>query len=362
MKIKECRICGNKQLIKIGSLGKIAISNFTEKPEVGKKYPLELVYCEECTLLQLAHNTPRHLLYRDYWYESHLNPVIVKDLKEIAEYGRGSHIDIGANDGTLLQHSKATVKVAIDPANIKPQGVDYWLQTYWEYVNFSGKGDIITAIACLYDLPDPNSFIRNILWHLKPDGVFIAQLMTLQPMIENNDVGNICHEHLEYYSYKSLVRLYEKNGLEIFKVEKNAINGGSYRLFSRHYQSGSIDYPEQTYGVKELQSFFARVEENKQMMAKFFLDGQNIYGYGASTKANTILQYYGNPKLKAIVDINPGKLGRYTIASKIPIIDTIPNDCEYLWVFPYGFLDYFKQKEKAYKGKWVTSIPEFKIC
>lgn len=361
MKIKRCRICNNTNLVQIGSLGSISISNFTRVPRKGSKHPLELVYCESCMLPQLAHNTPRRLLYKNYWYESRLNPVIAEDLKEIAGESKGVvHIDIGANDGTLLKYSKARQKIAVDPSNITPDGFTR-IQDYWENVN-TEPADTITAIACLYDLPDPNKFMRNVKAHLKSDGVFIAQMMTLHPFIRNNDVGNICHEHLLYFSYKSLVRLFEQNGLEIYKVEENNINGGSYRIFARHKQKGSIEFKEKQYTVKKLQDFFRQIEKNRADTLQF-LRGKSIYGYGASTKANTILQYYqiDNRLLKGIVDINPNKKGRFTIGTKIPIIDAIPEDCEYLLVFPYGFIDYFKSKEKDYKGKWITVIPKFKI-
>lgn len=356
MRIQRCRVCNNQKLVKIGSLGNIAISNFTKTPQKGKKYPLELIYCKNCTLLQLAHNTPRRLLYEDYWYQSHINPVIVANLKEIAKVCIGTHIDIGANDGTLLKYSKAKHKIAVDPSNIKPDGFK-WIKEYWENVKTS-KADTITSIACLYDLSNPNKFIKNVKLHLRPKGVFIAQLMTLEPFIENNDVGNICHEHLLYFSYKSLVRLYEQNGLEIYKVEKNGINGGSYRIFGRHYQKGSISFREKTYGVKELKEFFERIEVNKRKMIEF-MNTHNVVGFGASTKMGTIVQYYKTGP-KVIVDVDPKKIGKYTIDGSI-IVDKIPEGTEYLWVFPYGFIDYFKKKEGNYKGKWVTTIPNFKI-
>lgn len=360
MRIKRCRICHNKELVKIGSLGKIAISNFTDTPQKGKKYPLELVHCRECGLLQLSYNTTRRLLYKNYWYKSHINPVIVANLKEIAKESKGVHIDIGANDGTLLNYSKAKIKIAVDPSNIKPDGFK-WVQDYWENVTIT-SADTITAIACLYDLPNPNKFMQNVTAHLKPNGVFIVQLMTLHPFIENSDVGNICHEHLLYFSFNSLVRLYEQNRLEIYKVEENDMNGGSYRIFARHYKKGSIKFKEKEYTISDLKDFFKRIEKNKKDLI-YFLKGKSVYGYGASTKANTILQYYNvyDRLLKGIVDINPDKKGRYTIGTKIPVIDKIPDDCKYLWVFPYGFIDYFKKKEKNYQGKWITSIPEFKI-
>jgi NDP-4-keto-2,6-dideoxyhexose 3-C-methyltransferase len=360
MKINSCRICNNKGLIEIGSLGNIAISDFTEKPKRGVRLPLTLVFCPSCTLLQLDLNIPRHLLYKNYWYQSHLNPVIDNDLREIAGQTKGdSIIDIGSNDGTLLSYSQAKIKIAVDPSNIQPIGHNIiWVQDYWENVKLH-KADTITSIACLYDLPDPNAFIKNVKDHLETGGIFIAQLMTLQPMIEQVDIGNICHEHLEYYSYKSLVRLYEQNGLEIYKVEANNINGGSYRLFARHLDKGSVVYNETEYSVDDLKEFFRKVEKNKKDM-KQFAKGKTIYGFGASTKGNTILQYYG-VKVKGIVDVNPQKLGKYTVETGIPIISDIPKDCQYLWVFPYGFLSFFMDKEKDYKGKWIVTMPEFKI-
>jgi NDP-4-keto-2,6-dideoxyhexose 3-C-methyltransferase len=358
MRITHCRVCQHKDLVKIGSLGAIAISDFTKKPEDNPKYPLELVYCENCTLLQLAHNMDRDILYKNYWYESHINPVIVNNLKDIAGYVKGDiHIDIAGNDGTLLAFSKAKRKISVDPSNILPHDCQ-WIQDYWENVTLSIKADTITAIACLYDLPDPNAFIKNVTSHLAPDGTFIAQLMTLTPFIEQNDVGNICHEHLLYFSYKSLVRLYEQNGLEIYKVEENGINGGSYQIFARHYKTGSIMFSEKEYDTAALQAFFKRIEENKQKLVDFAKD-HKIVGFGASTKMGTIVQYYGYTP-EVIVDANPNKTGTYTVGGA-KVVETIPEGTEYLWVFPYGFLDFFRKKEKAYTGKWIVTMPDFKI-
>jgi NDP-4-keto-2,6-dideoxyhexose 3-C-methyltransferase len=363
MKITQCRVCHNKELIYIGTLGNIAISDFTKKPKEGDKYPLELVYCEECTLLQLNHTAPRDLLYKDYWYKSALNQKIVNDLGVIASYAGQTIIDIGSNDGTLLDAvDPCSYRIAVDPSNIKPEGADEWINDYWENVK-TDMADTITAIACLYDLPDPNAFIANVKGHLKPDGLFIAQLMTLQPMIEMNDVGNICHEHLEYYSYKSLVRLFEQNGLEIFRVEENDMNGGSYRVFARHKtEVGSIHFVETEYTADDLRVFFVRVEQNKEDFLAHITMGE-VYAYGASTKGNTILQYYGlTPEyIPAIIDINKDKIGKHAISSGIQVINYIPEHAEFLWVLPWGFVDYFQQKEKGYKGKWITTTPEFKI-
>ncbi len=358
--IKKCRICGGVKLVKVGDVGKVPISDFTDKPKKTRKFPLELVFCPKCTLLQLAHNCPRDLMYKNYWYESGINQAIVDDLKSIALHGRGTHIDIGCNDGTLLKHSKATTKIGVDPSNIEPKYLDegdLYINTYWEDAK-TEKAHVITAAGCLYDLPNPNSFIKNIKRHLFEDGIFISQFQSLAKMLELNDVGNICHEHLEYYSYKSLVYLFEKNGLEIFKVEKNDMNGGSYRVFARHYTKGSIKIKEKNYVLKDFKDFFARMDASRKAFQKWAVD-KKIVGYGASTKAGTMVAYFGfGPKV--VVDVNPKKAGKYTNWGA-SIVKEIPKDTEYLWVFPYGFLNFFIKKEKKYKGKWVTTIPKFKV-
>lgn len=365
--ITQCRVCGEKKLQIIGSLGNIALSDFTITPQDGKKFPLVLVFCEFCGLLQLRDNPPLDEMYKErYWYESGINPMIVSDLKEIAEYVTkrgGIAVDIGANDGTLLSFVKApvTYKIAVDPAkNLRikcEQYCDEYHNEYWS--GLSIKVDTITAIAMLYDLEDPNKFIQDVKKSLNHDGVFIAQLMTLAPMIENNDIGNVCHEHIEYYSYKSLVRLFEQNGLEIFKVEVNKVNGGSYRLFAKHYKQPSVIFHEKEYSYVDYMMFIAKVQENKKNMVEFLGKNKNqVFGFGASTKGNTILQYYGITKdlLPVIIDKNPNKNGRFTINTKIPILSQ--GSAKYYWALPWGLLESFSVKE----GRFVVSTPEFKIC
>lgn len=382
-RIKICRICGNKKLTKIGSLGNIAINNFTLHPSTGISSPLELAYCKNCTLLQLAHNSSRHDLYKEhYWYESGLNPTIVADLKSVVSDAlslirpkKGDvWLDIGANDGTLLSFvPKPFYKIGVDPAvNFEmrlKKHADKIVVDFFDRTKITKRAKVITAIAMFYDLPNPNLFTEKLKQALADDGIAIIQLMTLAPMIENNDVGNICHEHIEYYSYKSLVTLFEQNGLEIFKVHTNNMNGGSYRLFIRHKSKGSIKFREKKYTEASLKRFFQRIEKNKQDFLKFVKTCRkkklSIAVYGASTKGNTILQYYklDAKTINAAVDINPEKNGRFLVASKIPIVDKIP-DCDYLWVLPYAFLDYFVKKESAFRkrgGKFVVCTPTFKI-
>src|SRR5262249_20305633 len=113
---------------------------------------------------------------------------------------------------------------------------------------------------------------------------------------KKNDLGNICHEHIEYYSLESLRFLFEGNGLEIFKIEENDVNGGSYRIFARHLKKGSIPFDED-FRMKDLLDFKRRIDDNREKCVSFIKSevarGKKVYVYGASTKGNVILQYYG---------------------------------------------------------------------
>jgi GDP-mannose 4,6-dehydratase len=384
----SCRICGSEKLTPLFSLGNLCISTFVNNPEenIGIA-PLELVWCEECTLVQLKHTAPQELMYSGhYWYRSGFNKVIMDDLKEISEVAMKEvflksgdiALDIGANDGTLLNfYPKNLTRVGCEPATNLTEELkdkcDIAINDFWTYENYVKKvglkkAKIITAIGMFYDMEDPNQFIRDASKVLDEDGIFVAQLMTSKKMLEQNDVGNICHEHIEFYSYQSLKYLFENNGLEIFKVEENPINGGSYRLFARKYRSGSIDYPENL-TKQDYLDFARRIDENKKktldLIKKLKEEGKKIYGYGASTKGNTILQYYGlGPEdIEGIAEISEEKFGKYTVGSKIPIINENESkekaDC--FLVLPYAFRDSFLQKNKKWiedGGKFIFVLPE----
>lgn len=379
---KTCRLCGGETFKDILSLGDIYVSDFVQKSKVqdGIKAPLDLVLCGDCELLQLRHTAPQELLYaRHYWYKSALNKVIVDDLRELAEIAESfmqpldTILDIGANDGTLLSFvDPKFVRIGCEPADNLQKDLekncdiaihDFWSIDKYEYP----RAKVVLAIGMFYDMEDPNQFVRDAAKAMTDDGIFIAQLMTLKPMLEKNDFANICHEHLEYYSYKNLVRLFETNGLEIFKVEENSINGGSYRLFARKLSKGSIQH-EESYSFL---LFTEHVKRSKERAVEFVkvarAEGKKIYGYGASTKGNTILQYYNldNVWIEGIADKNPDKIGKYTVGTGIPIVDQdkVRAEADYFFILPWGFTDTFvkEEREKGFKGKFIVSIPEFRV-
>ena len=386
-----CRLCGSSRLKDIISIGEQYINDFPSSPtEKGRngKCPLDLVLCEACSLFQLRHTAPQELLYaRHYWYKSGINGTIRQDLKGIAEAASAMvslgpddvFLDIGANDGTLLENlAGRAVRVGCEPADNLVQELrtraDHVIHDFWNKEAYLAlgvrKAKVITAIGMFYDMEDPNQFIRDAAQVLDADGLFIAQLMTLKPMLKQNDVGNICHEHLEYYTYASLKFLFEQNGLEIFRVEENSINGGSYRIFARHLQQGSIDYPEESF-EQELYAFRDRLEQHRALCVAYIKScveaGKKVYAYGASTKGNVILQYYGldDTLITGAADLNPVKWGKYTLTD-IPIVSEAEGraNAEVFLVLPYAFIDDFVQREQewlASGGEFVVPLPEFRV-
>jgi len=390
-KIETCRLCSSALLSPIISLGSQYINDFP--PSINQKgrngeCPLDVVLCEKCKLYQLSHTAPQELLYsKHYWYKSGISNTITNDLKDITEIAKDYvklspsdiYLDIGANDGTMLKNlAGKCIRVGCEPAlnlidelktNCEHVIGDFWNIENYEILNLP-KAKVITAIGMFYDMDDPNQFIFDAAKALSNDGLFLAQLMTLKPMLENNDLGNICHEHLEYYTYDSLKYLFESNGLEIFKIEENKINGGSYRIFARHFRNGSIEWKENLTN-KDVLDFKNRIDKNKKDCIEYLNrqkeNGKKIYVYGASTKGNCILQYYGlsNKQIIAAADKNEAKWGAYTLTD-IPIIseDEAREKADIFLILPFGFVDEFVKREKKWLsngGEFIVPLPEFRI-
>jgi NDP-4-keto-2,6-dideoxyhexose 3-C-methyltransferase len=387
-----CRVCRSTKLESLFTLGDLYVSDFVPEPEhSGIKAPLEMVLCDACTLLQLRHTAPQELLYaRHYWYRSGVTDTMRAALRDITEgveklvdlQDDDIVLDIGANDGTLLaSYANQNLRlVGCEPANnlvgLLREVTPHVIHGFWERAAFESmfpgeKARVITAIGMFYDMEEPNAFIKDAADVLADDGVFIAQLMCLRPMLETNDVGNICHEHLEYYSLESLKVLFENNGLEIFRIEENDVNGGSYRLFGRKLAEGSIPLAD-NFTKEDYMAFFERCEKNKRDCVEFVrnavADGKKVYVYGASTKGNTILQYYGldHNDITAAAERSPEKYGKYTVGTLIPIVDeeTARADADYFLVLPWAFLDEFLRREKPWRdrgGKFIVPIPEFRV-
>lgn len=395
--VKKCLLCGNNNLKKLFSLGNLFISNFVKKEKIsnGLKCPLTLQYCKKCTLIQLSHIAPQEIMYkRIYWYKSGINKTMKGALKDIYYAARKYTklkkndvvLDIGANDGTMLKYFKDNnfITIGCEPAsNLKNElkkNCKYLINDFWDKKRLDkilqkkklNKPKLITAIGMFYDLEFPNKFIKDAADSLHENGVFIAQLMCLSSMIKTNDLGNICHEHIEFYSHKSLIHLFEKNGLEIFKIEENNVNGGSYRIFCRKFKKGSIKLRKENV-LKNILKFKKNIENNRNKTINFIKKehskGKKIFLYGASTKGNTVLQYYGLDKkyIPYAAERNKVKWGKYTVGTGIKLIsenEARKLNPDYFFVTPWGFIKEFVSREKKWLnkgGKFLLPFPFFKV-
>jgi len=409
LKIKECRSCYSEKLESILSLGNQYVTNFiNSEDEQGERIPLELILCENCNLLQLRHNTPPQLTWNDqYWYKSGISSTIKADLKDISEksqkikkLGKGDiMVDIGSNDGTLLDFYDDPIKgVGFEPCkNVAEEAKSkghYIIDNFFNAKDFKNgfgneRAKIITAISMFYDLDNPNKFLEDIVSCLDGEGLFVIQQNYLMKMLEQNAFDNICHEHREYYSLFTLENLLRKHGLEVFDVEQNDINGGSIRTYVRFKENKKLRGfegagnrirnlldKEKGMGLdtlKPYQEFASRISAIKNKLMGFLKQekerGKEIWIYGASTRGNVALQYFGlGPDLiTCIADMNPDKWKKKTVGSLIPIVS--PEEMkerkpDYLLVNTWHFFDEIKKQEKEYHskgGKFIVALPEFRI-
>lgn len=295
-------------------------------------------------------------------------------------------LDLGSNDGTLLRHYPPwVVRVGVEPAeNLREEGrkgLSFLLSEFWgggtadTLLRHLGgrKARIVTACGMFYDLEDPNPFVADVAKVLAPDGLFVAQLMCLKQTLDRNDVGNLCHEHLEFYSLRSLETLFARHGLVIREVQENGVNGGSYRLFVTHGEDSPyyslceshlcLDEP-MTYVIWQV-DLERRRAECVRLIKEAKAAGKSVWVYGASTKGNVILQWYGldHTLLDGAADRSPEKWGRYTVGTGIKITseEEARQKADVFLVLPYSFRTEFLQREDAWRkrgGRFIFPLPE----
>jgi hypothetical protein len=271
--------------------------------------------------------------------------------------------------------------------------VDYFTaDNYFRYE--TRKAKIITTIAMFYDLERPHEFVNDIVRVMDDDGLWIAQMSYLPLMLKQLAFDNVCTEHLEYYSLTAFKYLIEQHRLKVVDVELNDINGGSFRIYVRKQTGNEDKFATAPYrdvawfrveslleGEKSLnlldpttyQLWFLQVKELKKQTVKFICEekakDKTIWGYGASTKGNTLLQFYGldHTSITAIAERNPDKFGKKTVGTNIPIVseeEMRQAKPDYLLMLPWHFVTEFKEREQDYLnagGKFIVPLPQFKV-
>ena len=351
----RCRAC-NGELDTFLSLGELYPSNFLRRDEFPRaRTPFDLCACVDCQMVQLRYTVDPDTMFRQYWYKSGINETMQHELADIVH--RASErvglqrfdriIDIGANDGTLLQNyprSLSLLKVAFEPALNLNEALhkhativvpDYFPQGLTHLENLESRVKIITSIACFYDLDQPKLFVEAIAKTLHPLGIWVVQFQDWDQMQKATAFDNICMEHLVYYSLGSFERLIKPFGLQVVDAELRAVNGGSYRLYVGHRKGGWAVQP----GVDALRQheagcdawdtfnkFAWRCQEAKKQIqsAVGAMNRQHVQVdlYGASTKANTLLQWCGltSGVIRQAWERSSEKFDLRTVGTDIPIV------------------------------------------
>ena len=402
MKIKNCRSCKSTHLIKVYSLGKQSLTGvFPPKKNTNiTKGDLSMIICNRCKLLQLQHNfNPDEMYGSNYGYMSSLNKSMVSHLKMKAlnlkkKYNlkiKNNILDIGSNDGTFLSYFNNKFKLfGCDPTikkfkNFYRKDIKK-IPLFFSSKHFKNKKfDLITSISMFYDLPDPLDFAQQIHSILHEKGIWHIELSYMPMMIKNTSYDTICHEHLEYYSLKSLKHLLDRANLKIVNLSFNQINGGSIELDiakkkSTHKECTHLinwvlesEKLNKYNDIERQKAFFKECKNHKYLLKKLLLtlkkQNKKILGYGASTKGNVLLQYCGiNSKiLDNIAEVNKFKFNKFTPGTKIKIISekkAKQKKPDYLLVLPWHFKDHIVKREQKFLkegGKLIFPLPDIEI-
>lgn len=378
-KITQCRSCGSGRLEMRVKLQAIYPSLFTDHPEPPSdwpKVPLTIVECCDCGLVQLEDTFACDAMYRNYWYKSSLNATMVSALRDVAVKGSeaarlkdgDSVLDVGCNDGTLLgcfrELNPSLRCIGVDPslnlADQARQRCDVFINDYLGNNPGEKPVKLITAIAMFYDLDEVSPFLRSILSWLDEDGVLVIQMTDLLSMMRVNAFDNIVHEHLEYWSLSSLRNVCDRNGLTIFRVENNDVNGGSLRAYCcrrghRSEEPSVAEYVnrEKPWILDGWRAFEINLHRTLAALKSFLVTsihaGKLVCGLGASTKGNTLLQLLetGPDEIECIGEVSADKIGKYTVGSGIPIVSeksALDINSHYVLILPWHFSTTFKHK------------------
>ncbi len=404
--LTACRICGSDHLTDVMDMGVQSLSGrFPGEGEADPpEAPLQLVACGNCGLVQLKHSvTPDEMYTSGYGYRSGINQTMRDHLRSIAEDVAARAdlkdddcvLDIGCNDGTLLKAYPAEVrKIGIDA--VADKFVDEYPSDFLVHAGFfnaesyrslvgDDKARIVTSISMFYDLEHPDAFAKDVRSILAEDGIWVMEQSYIVDMLEANSFDTVCHEHLEYYALRQIEYLAQQNGLRVFDVTRNKINGGSFRLYLCHE---SASYKENETALSALRSLerekqfetgevyraFERrcreqAEKLKDLLVSLKEDGKKVHIYGASTKGNITLQYAGidGSLIACAADRNKEKAGKRTPKTNIPIVlEAVSRAMEpdYFLVLPWHFKEEFVAREAEFVrrgGKFIFPLPEVEI-
>jgi len=368
-------------------------------------YPLRVLVCESCYLVQLpVYVDPQHI-FTDYAYFSSYSDSWLDHARTYTEMARERFdldskslvVELASNDGYLLQYfvEQGIPVLGVEPAaNVAAKATEKGVTTLVEFfgqdlarkmVKEGTRADLIVGNNVLAQVPAINDFVAGMKILLKPGGCITLEFPHLLRLIESNQFDTIYHEHFFYFSLTTIQKVFEANGLTLFDVDELSTHGGSLRVYARHSSDAAppvstavrnLLQTEQEKGVTNLDyysSFARRVEETKRNLLTFLIkakeEGKRVAGYGAPGTGNTLLTYcaIGSDLLAFTVDRSPFKLGRFLPGTHIPIFAPEKIEAEkpdYVLILPWNLKDEIvKQLSfiRSWDGKFVVPIPELQV-
>ena len=408
---RRCAFCGHDDLNEVIDFGEVALAGAFLKQsdfQQERKYPLRVCFCPKCHAVQVTDKVDPAIMFANYFYFSSA----IRTLREhFVDYATevvarfldqpqlSTVVEIGCNDGVLLKplaDQGVGTPIGVDPAtNILKAIDDARVQIVNDFFGDKvadqilqrfGKADLVVANNVFAHIPDINGVTAAINKILKDDGVFVFEVHYLGKIIQDLQYDMIYHEHLYYYSLLALENHFARHGMVVFDIKPIPIHGGSMRYYvckkgSRHSRTVSnrvalLRSDERTLGYDKAETYrrFAsdcdlRREQLMQMIARLRAKGRTIVGYGASGRANTIIQYcgIGTEHLACMIDDAPAKHGYYTPGSHLlirsnDILRSEPPD--YLLIFAWAFFNEIAAKCSDYLangGRLVVPLPDVRV-
>jgi SAM-dependent methyltransferase len=405
-----CRHCAAKLSLELIDLGSSPPSNayLTAEMLLGpeKSYPLRIMVCERCWLVQtLDFALADELFSSEYAYFSSFSTTwlqhaerYVADMAERFKLGGQSHVvEVASNDGYLLQYVKArgipctgVEPTASTARAAREKGIDT-IETFFgaeagtRLAADGRQADLMAANNVLAHVPDINDFLKGFTNLLKPDGVATFEFPHLLRMLAENQFDTIYHEHFSYLSLTAVERIFSSNGLAVFDVEEIPTHGGSLRVFAQRAASGvrpvddrvgALLAREREAGLATAEGyrgFQARAEKVKDDFVAFLIgakrDGKRVAAYGAAAKGNTLLNFAGIRRdlIPYVVDRNPAKQEKYLPGSRIPIRseEVLYHDkSDFVIILPWNLKSEVMQQLKdagLSQTKFVTAVPSLQV-
>ena len=409
--LKSCAFCDGNDVDLIMDFGKMALAGgFLKKDQFQNepKFKMRMGFCNKCYAVQIADSIPPDLMFKNYFYFSSSIETLKKHFYEYAkevtsrflEPKNATVLEFGCNDGVLLKplaDNDIKTVIGVDPAEniistIKDKRItticDYFTEnTAEEIIKDYGQVDLIMANNVYAHIDDIQGTTKAIKKTLKRNGVFIFEAHYLGHVIDGLQFDMIYHEHIYYYSILSAVNHFKRYNMTIFDIKPLKIHGGSYRFYvcndngvnankiSKDVHALINSEKEKGYNhyntyLKFSENVNKIKEELMYLVNNLKSKGASIVGYGASGRANTIIQFCGltNDHIDYIIDDSPKKQGYFTPGSHIAIKSNSMlngnNPPDYVIVFAWTFFDEIKFKNKQYLkkgGKYIIPLPVVSI-